>query len=461
MKITHVQNKVVNNLWSLPQKTDSQKYSDYSTTSNVFSKPNILNLQAYQPKLAFGLKIGAFKELAATEAHPLWEKLITREKTFIQPVNDYRNIFDIDADRILHSGSYGRMRFKTQVFANPKNDMLSSRLTHVEQVASIAQELAEKLGLNVKLTGAIARGHDVGHTPFGHAGESKLNAIAKSENLGFTFWHEKNSIRILDDIETKVSANGNTENLNLTYAVRDGIISHCGEVDENGLRPRSEYLDLRTVEKADKISPFTWEGCVMRVSDKIAYIGKDLEDALSVRALNPKKLEELKQQIKEATGLEIGEINNSNLIKHFIDDLIKNSNPQDGLKFSEPTFKLMNMTKAFNYKEIYGPKDKVQTPYTDLVLGTIYNHLSSLYKGKDTLQNIDAIADFQPKLAKDFKNWLLKYSNINIGRTPKDTNKIIYDIDNQNDYQRSIIEFISEMTDRYSIDSFESIIFPY
>lgn len=426
-----------------------------------FVKPNLSNIQAYHQNISFGFNIGAFKDFAVSEANPLWEKLIAREKPFVKGLNDHRDIFGIDADRILHSGSYGRMRFKTQVFSNPQNDMISSRLTHVEQVASIAQEIAETFGLNTKLTRAIAMAHDVGHAPFGHSGEVRLNKIAKEKGLDFVFWHEKNSMRFLDDIETKTSENGRIENLNLTYAVRDGIISHCGEIDENGLKPRLEYLDLRKVEKTDKIMPFTWEGCAVRLADKIAYIGKDLEDALVLGALNPKKLDELRQLIKDASGIELNEINNSKFIKLFLDNLFKNSSPEKGFGFSDDVFKLMNTTKAFNYKEIYHPKDKIQDPYTDLVIDTIFNKLESQYAGVDTIKNLEAISDKQPKLAKEFKDWLLKYSNINSSRTPQDANKTVYSIEDKNDYLRSAIEFISGMTDRHAIEAFESIIFPY
>jgi dGTPase len=438
-----------------------------STTENQMVLDNLrnvsgVNLVAYNPNITFrGLNAAAFKEFAANEANPLWAKITSREVPFISSKKDYRNIFDIDFDRILHSGSYGRMRLKTQAFVSPKNDTISTRLTHVEQVSSIAQEIAEHLGLNVKLTRAIAIGHDVGHSPFGHPGEHQLNEIAKREELGFTFWHEKNSMRFLDDIETEKDVSGKIKNLNLTYAVRDGIISHCGEIDENGLKPRKAYIDLRNVEKTDNITPFTWEGCVMRVSDKIAYIGKDIEDALILKVLDPKKITMLKQTIKKETGFNFKEINNSALIKHFVSDLLQHSNPKDGLTFSPETFKLMNLIKAFNYKEIYIPRENIQGKYTSLVIESLFSTLDKQYAGKNTLKNLDKMAEKQPQLAQDFKKWLIKYSDVKSPASAKYENRKIYSIENQKDYKRSVIEFISGMTDRYAIESFNSTIFQY
>ena len=425
---------------------------------------NFNNPKQYHPNMSFGKNpvLNLFKRFAVNETNPLWDKFIAREKPFIKALNDYRTIFRIDFDRIIHSGSYSRMKGKTQVFSRPKNDMISTRITHVDQVASIAEGIAEALGLNLKLTRAIAIGHDVGHAPFGHSGESKLNKIAKAENLNFTFWHEKNSLRFLDDIETKNSINGNIENLNLTYAVRDGIISHCGEVDENGLKPRREYLDLRKVEKTDKIMPFTWEGCVMRIADKIAYIGKDIEDALDVGLLSKTKLNDLRKTVNKNFGFDFDELNNSILIKHFIADLLENSSPEKGLTFSEPTFNLMNKIKAFNYQEIYIPKSSVQDSYTDLVIETIYKKLLSLYKGENTLTNIDKMPKGQTELSDSFKKWLIKYSDIATEkRNEKYKNNLVYSIMDKKDYKRSIIEYISGLTDESAINSFESIIFPY
>src|SRR5574344_1746591 len=177
-------------------------YKNVKFEENSFANQNLI---AYKDNIAFKANVSGFKKLAVTKSNPMWEKLVSREIGNSKGIKDYRDIFDIDTDRILNSSAYGRMRFKTQVFSNPKNDTISSRLTHVEQVASVAQQIAEHFGLNTKLTRAISIGHDVGHAPFGHEGERVLNEIAQKEGLGFTFWHEKNSLRFVDDIETQIN----------------------------------------------------------------------------------------------------------------------------------------------------------------------------------------------------------------------------------------------------------------
>lgn len=446
-------------------RTKAIGISNYS--EQIFPNANVLRAQmlfktSNNNKVSFNglvLKPNLFKDVAVNELHPLWQKLIAREtELYIKP-NELRSEFSRDCDRILHSDSYNRMMGKTQVFSNPISDMTCTRMGHVNQVASIAETIAEFLGLNPKLTRAISLGHDLGHSPFGHSGEVCLNNIMKEHNLKSTFWHEKNSLRFVDDIETKLDPKGYEKNLDLTYAVRDGIVCHCGEIDENALKPRHEYIDLRTIKKSDKVFPFTWEGCVMRISDKIAYLGRDIEDAINNKFLHPDKKQELIKLIKENSGLDFEEINNTVLIGHFISDICANSNPQEGLKLSEPTFKLMNTIKKFNYENIYMPKDRRQDSRNNLVLTTIFNNLNGLYAGKNTLSKLEKVKEEKPKLIETFKDWLVKYSDI----APQEridkklANKVIYSIDNQEDYKLSIIEFISGMTDRFAIKSYEEI----
>lgn len=412
------------------------------------------------------LKPNLFREVAAVETHPNWLKLIAREVELYTKSNETRSEFSRDYDRILHSNAYNRMMGKTQVFSHPSSDITSTRILHVNQVASIAENISDFLGLNSKLTRAIAIGHDVGHTPFGHGGESALSAIIKKHGIQSSywqgsFWHEKNSLRFLDDIETKLNPQGHEQGLDLTYAVRDGVISHCGEVDENGLRPRNEHIDLRTIQKSNRPQPFTWEGCVVKLSDKIAYLGKDLEDAISNGFLHPKKKQELIELIGEESGLHFGEINNTVLINHFITDLLNHSNPHDGLKFSEQTFKLMNAVKKFNYANIYMPKGKIQGPNYDLAINTIFDHLDGLYDGKNTLSVINKEKEIKPRLMSGFRDWLVKYSDIapEERAAKKLNNKTLYSIDNPEDYKLSIIEYISSMTDKFAQKSFEEITF--
>ncbi|MDD3151224.1 MAG: HD domain-containing protein [Candidatus Gastranaerophilales bacterium] len=450
-------------------RKQSSNLSPYSTAT-VLNNPNtelfknqLAGVPASYNIISFkGAAVsGVLKKVAASKHSPLWEKLISRETSLYKRTDDLRSEFTRDYDRILHSDAYNKMSGKTQVFSHPKSDTTSTRIHHVNQVASIAEDLARHFGLNVELTRAIAVGHDVGHTPFGHGGERALSAIMKSNNFDDAFWHEKNSLRFIDDIETKLDPQGAEKNLDLTYAVRDGIISHCGEVDENGLRPRTEYIDLRTIKKNNRPQPFTWEGCVVKISDKIAYLGKDLEDAVNNKFLKPEKLEELRKIVKADTGLHFDAINNTVLINHFISDLRKNSSLEKGLCFSEPAFKLMNTIKKFNYENIYLPKDKIQGPYYDLSINTVFNTLDSLYDGKNTLTKLNEVRESKPILISGFSNWLVKYSNVATEErvSKKYANKIIYDIENPKDYKQAIIEYTASLTDRGLKKSFDEIIF--
>ena len=173
---------------------------------------------------------GKFKEYSATPNNPNWEKIIKREKEIYKRENDMRSEFERDYTRILHCNAYRRLKHKTQVFFSPENDHVCTRIEHVMHVESVSYTIAKYFGLNTELTKAIATGHDIGHSPFGHAGERILSEISQKE-IGENFWHERNGMEYVDKIELLQDMNQNWQNLNLTYAVRDGIISHCGEID--------------------------------------------------------------------------------------------------------------------------------------------------------------------------------------------------------------------------------------
>ena len=165
-------------------------------------------------------------------------------------------------------------------------------LRNVALVSDIARSISKHLGLNEDLAEAIAQGHDIGHTPSGHDGEKVLDSISRSKGLP-KFWHEKNSLRMIDSILTLLNSKGQQNNLGLTYAVRDGIINHCGEVDDNFIKPRKNILKLEEISSPGKVQPYTWEGCVMKIADKIAYLGRDLEDAQRLGILSKEQLDEL------------------------------------------------------------------------------------------------------------------------------------------------------------------------
>jgi dGTPase len=205
---------------------------------------------------------------------------------------------------LLHSLGYRRQKHKTQVFFNTHNDHICTRIEHVNLVDSVSYTISKNLGLNTELTKAIAIGHDIGHAPFGHQGEKVLNEISDKYNIGCGFFHEKNGLRFVDNIELLKDKQNNDQNLDLTYAVRDGIISHCGEIDINYIRPREEYIDLNNFQKCGQYDPFTWEGCVVKISDKIAYLGRDIEDALRIKFIGKYELKNCRK-LKKNTRFQI------------------------------------------------------------------------------------------------------------------------------------------------------------
>ncbi|MBO7640097.1 MAG: HD domain-containing protein, partial [Treponema sp.] len=231
----------------------------------------------------------SFAQVRMDENNPKWMQAIKRENSLYNRGNGIRSEFDRDYTRILHCESYRRLKHKTQVFYAPQNDHICTRMEHVGHVASVSSTIAKHLGLNQELTQAIAIGHDIGHAPFGHTGEHILNSLMiqkDGNNAPRKFWHERNSLFFADYIDTLQDPEGNEKNLDLTYAVRDGLICHCGEIDQQGLSPRNEAMDLYNIKRPGLIAPYTWEGCIVKVSDKIAFLGRDLEDARTYHILD-------------------------------------------------------------------------------------------------------------------------------------------------------------------------------
>ena len=155
--------------------------------------------------------------------HPHWEQAISRRQASPLKTDEIRSEFDRDNGRILHSLAYSRLKSKTQVFFHTNDDRICTRIEHVNHVISVSSTIARFLGLNSELTYAIAMGHDLGHAPFGHSGEVFLDEICQKQGLG-EFWHEKNSLHVVDNIELLQDTQGHFKNLNLTYAVRDSEI---------------------------------------------------------------------------------------------------------------------------------------------------------------------------------------------------------------------------------------------
>ncbi|OKZ74406.1 MAG: hypothetical protein BHW00_04650 [Clostridium sp. 26_22] len=386
-----------------------------------------------------------FEKYSANENNPNWNKIISRESPLYNRNNFMRSEFERDYTRIIHSTAYRRLKHKTQVFFSPENDHICTRIEHVTHVESISYTIAKNLGLNTELTKAIAVAHDVGHSPFGHEGEKILSEIS-NRDLGISFWHEKNGLELVDNIELLEDTERFKQNLDLTYAVRDGIISHCGEIDENCLKPRNEFIDLNDYKFPNQYAPYTWEGCVVKISDKISYLCRDIEDAITLKIF------------KDIPGEE-DIINNTNLINNLIYDLCENSSPEKGLCLSENALNLMNRIKAFNYKYIYASnRIKPSTRYFRVVINEIYNLLKSMYDGQNTLNKLNDVSDIYPNLCKGFINFINDYYDFDNRENLRLKNKVLFSIDNEKDFYKAIIYYISGMTDNFAIEIYNEII---
>ena len=386
-----------------------------------------------------------FEKYAANENNPNWDKIISRQSPLYNRNNFMRSEFERDYTRIIHSTAYRRLKHKTQVFFSPENDHICTRIEHVTHVESISYTIAKNLGLNTELTKAIAVAHDVGHSPFGHEGEKILSEIS-NKDLGISFWHEKNGLELVDNIELLEDTERFKQNLDLTYAVRDGIISHCGEIDENCLKPREEFIDLNDYKFPNQYAPYTWEGCVVKISDKISYLCRDIEDAITLKIF------------KDIPGEE-DIINNTNLINNLIYDLCENSSPEKGLCLSENALNLMNRIKAFNYKYINASdRIKPSTRYFRVVINEIYNLLKSMYDGQNTLNKLNDVSDIYPNLCKGFINFINDYYDFDNRENLRLKNKVLFSIDNEKDFYKAIIYYISGMTDNFAIEIYNEII---
>lgn len=394
-------------------------------------------------------------ELEATNINNIkWNNVVSRTSPLYKRDNDIRSDFERDYTRIIHSNAYRRLKHKTQVFFSPQNDHICTRIEHVNHVESVSYTISNYLGLNLELTKAISVAHDLGHSPFGHRGEQILSEISKRD-LGTPFWHEKNGLYLVDNIELLEDYNGDKQNLNLTYAVRDGIISHCGEINENALKPRDEFIDLeKDYQYPNQFAPYTWEACVVKISDKISYIGRDIEDAISLQILDD-HLEELYQLLNIESDNK--KINNTVIMNSLIYDLCSNSSPENGLCFSEGALKLMDKIKEFNYKNIYScDRIKPSNRYFAVILNEIYDTLKNAYDGSQTLNSLIQLKKFYPNLIDGFINWLIQYIDIDNRAGLK--NHVLFDMDNPNDFYSAIITYISGMTDKFAIDTYNEIV---
>ncbi|KAB2887932.1 MAG: HD domain-containing protein [Desulfobulbaceae bacterium] len=293
----------------------------------------------------------------------------------------YRQQFALDADRILHSRAYTRYIDKTQVFSLFANDHITHRVLHVQLVARIARTIGRFLGLNEDLIEAIALGHDIGHPPFGHGGEAFLSRLCREHGLP-PFQHNVQSVRFLDRLERK------GRGWNLSLQTLDGILCHDGEVDSGSLTPDPigsfADFDRRLQDKSATpdlpLIPATAEGCVVRLADTIAYIGRDIEDAIVLGLIS-------RADIPGPCRERLGDTNGT-IVYTLTTDLIAASTvPAPGsspagempvIGFSAEIARALAELKTFNYQRIYlAPETRKDLP----VIGECYAALFSAYLG--------------------------------------------------------------------------------
>lgn len=292
---------------------------------------------------------------------------------------DIRTDFQRDRDRILHSKAFRRLKHKTQVFISPEGDHYRTRLTHTLEVSQIARTIARGLRMNEDLTEAIALGHDLGHTPFGHAGEKVLNEIHPGG-----FKHNEQSLRVVDILE---GGNG----INLTYEVRDGILKHNGSQ-----------------------RPETLEGRIVSLSDRIAYINHDIDDALRGGVL---QISSIPEECMEVLGY-----THKQRINAMISDVINESMGRDEIIMSSIVSKATNDLRKFMFDKVYiGSAAKVEEKKTKNIIKSLYEYY---------IENPEEIP------AEDLR----KNENISI--------------------ERMVCDYIAGMSDRFAINAYTELFIP-
>jgi dGTPase len=280
----------------------------------------------------------------------LRRKQIKKEEPLIRPP------FFRDADRIIHSKAYARYIDKTQVFFLVDNDHVTRRVLHVQLVSKIARTIGRALGLNEDLIEAISLGHDMGHVPYGHLGERILSKLCKEHEIG-AFLHNVQSVHFLDTIE----------DCDLTLQVLDGILCHNGEVHNKSLKPtgtadwetfesKIKGIKAQAEDKVAKVEDdvflLTMEGCVVRVADTIAYLGRDIKDAMEVNLIS-ENLPDFPENCRKLFEYKPGNDINWAILDTLIRDVINNSFDKDTLSFSDNVSECIRDCKEFNTKFIY------------------------------------------------------------------------------------------------------------
>jgi dGTPase len=351
------------------------------------------------------------------------------EKRIIEKTPDVRGVYYRDTTAIIHSSAFRRLKHKTQVFFAPNNDHICTRIEHVLHVASIASTICKGLNLNQELAWAIGVGHDLGHTPFGHVGEVILSDLMQKEGLE-PFEHEIHSLRVVDFLSNK--GNG----MNLTYAVRDGIVSHCGESFVECITPSFKIKDLKNIKSKKDLVPTTFEAAIVRFSDSIAYLGRDWEDACRLNIID-------KENMPKGPKKLLGN-SNSEIIDTLVNDIIDSSDI-DGIRFSKEIFEVITEMKDYNYNNIYkSPILNGYKKYFSRLLNLIYQYLNDLF---------NTYYDDKEKY-KEEKNMLaIGFSNHVSEMLP------VY-IEKEGSYKRLIFDYIAGMSDNFALDCASEILIP-
>jgi dGTPase len=309
-----------------------------------------------------------------------------------EPLPSLRTPFQRDRDRIIHSKSFRRLMHKTQVFIGPAGDHVRTRLTHTLEVAQIARTIGRALGLNEDLIEAIGMGHDLGHTPFGHAGERAIATIIPG------FRHNEQSLRIVDKLEN------DGEGLNLTEAVRDGILRH------------SKSRSSLTGEMAG--TPATLEGQVLKIADGVAYLNHDLDDAI--------RASEIAASDVPAEVLAVLGNRHSTRIDTMVTDIVANSNTYDApgtIAMSDAILEASNVLRSFLYERVY---DRINArPETLRVQGMVTTLFDHFMAHPDQIPESVAVAAADDPL------------------------------------ERQVTDLIASMTDRYAVELFERLSIPH
>ena len=285
-----------------------------------------------------------------------------------EPPCDIRPVYQRDRDRILHCKSFRRLKHKTQVFLTPRGDHYRTRLTHTLEVSQNARTIAKALRLNEGLTEAIALGHDLGHTPFGHAGERFLNELTQ-EKSGRLFRHNIQSVRVLDNIYAR----------DVSMQTLDGILCHNGELegqhyapkplrglDDYDVKVRSCQCDERA---ADALVPSTLEGCLVRVCDIVAYLGKDRQDAAKAHVLDGMDVFDRGDMGRE----------NAEIINNLTVSIIEHSYSRDCIEMDDEIFSELQRAKRQNYQYIYR-SGKVEQLYSASIRPMMRELYDELYR---------------------------------------------------------------------------------